>query len=52
MAEQVAIALIDGKLSQIPIGDTIRGAGSLTNIDGGLAASVYLTTQILDSGGA
>lgn len=30
MAEQIALALIDGKISQVPIGDTIRGAGSLS----------------------
>jgi hypothetical protein len=28
MAEQVALALINGKISQIPASDTIRGAGS------------------------
>jgi len=28
MAEQKALALIDGKISEIPLGDTIRGAGS------------------------
>lgn len=27
MAEQTALALIGGKISQIPVGDTIRGAG-------------------------
>ena len=26
MAEQKALALIDGKISEIPLGDTIRGA--------------------------
>lgn len=26
MAEQKALALIDGKVSEIPLGDTIRGA--------------------------
>lgn len=29
-----------------------NSSGSITNIDGGLAASVYLTTQVLDGGGA
>ena len=28
MAEQKALALIDGKISEIPLGDTIRGASS------------------------
>lgn len=27
MAEQKALALIDGKVSEVPVGDTIRGAG-------------------------
>ncbi len=28
MAEQKALALINGKISEIPLGDTIRGAGA------------------------
>ena len=28
MAEQIALALIDGKISQIPASDTIRSAGA------------------------
>jgi hypothetical protein len=36
MAEQIALALIDGKISQIPSGDTIRGAGSGSLGDGSL----------------
>jgi hypothetical protein len=28
MAEQKALALIDGKVSEIPLGDTIRGTGA------------------------
>lgn len=31
MAEQTALALIDGKISQIPASDTIRGAGAGSN---------------------
>jgi hypothetical protein len=31
MAEQVALALIDGKISQIPATDTIRGAGAASS---------------------
>lgn len=30
MAERKALALIDGKISEIPAGDTIRGAGGST----------------------
>jgi hypothetical protein len=33
MAQQTALALINGKISQIPVGDTIRGAsGGSTSI--------------------
>ncbi len=31
MAEQIALALIDGKISQISAGDTIRSAGAGSN---------------------
>lgn len=31
--EQTALALIDGKISQIPVGDTIRGAGGSSDFN-------------------
>jgi hypothetical protein len=35
MAERIALALIDGKISQVPSGDTIRGSGASDDFHSG-----------------
>lgn len=56
MANEKPLILKDGKITQMGSGDTIPpeniSLSGITNLDGGLAASVYLNTQLLDGGGA
>ena len=46
MSERIALALIDGKISEIPLGDTIRGAGASAD-DFHSGYNTIITSQVV-----
>lgn len=53
MTERRPLVILDNnEVSELPAGDTLPGSDGNRNVDGGNAASVYLSSQVIDGGSA